>query len=70
VIIVKQSGVGRFGLSVGVVGRAVDDVDVEPAVVVVVKKADAGADGLQNVGFSGVPILCFQTVRPAFSEMS
>ena len=45
-------------------------IDVEPAVVVVVQQRHARADRLQDVGFCGVPILCFQTVRPAFSEMS
>jgi hypothetical protein len=44
-IIVKESGMGRVGLTrFGIVGGTVDEKDIEPAIVVVVKKADSGAD--------------------------
>ncbi len=41
---------GRLDLSVeGVEGGSVHDVDIEPAVVVVIEQRDAGADGFQDV---------------------
>ena len=53
VIVVKECGVrGGFFAVEGVEGRAVDEVDIEPAVVVVVDEADAGA-----VGFDDEPLL-------------
>ena len=49
VVVVEQRGVGRLFFAVErVEGRAVDQVDVEPAVVVVVDQADAGAVGLDD----------------------
>ena len=50
VIVVKERGMGRGALAAErIVGRAVHQIDVEPAVVVVVDQAHAGAVGLQNV---------------------
>ena len=49
VIVVEQRGVRRLFLAVErVEGRAVDEVDIEPAVVVVVDQANAGAVGLDD----------------------
>lgn len=48
-IIVKERGMRRGGPATqGVVGRAVDEIDVEPSVVVIVEKTDAGAVGLND----------------------
>ncbi len=72
VIVVKERSFGCGGFSgQGVGGGAVDEIDVEPAIVVVVDEADAGAVGLDDVSFfAGVPMVCFQVVRPAFWAMS
>ena len=52
VVVMEERGVRRRGLAgERVIGRAIDEVDVEPAVVVVVDKAHAGAVGLQDVLF-------------------
>ena len=49
VVVVKQRGVRRLLLAVKRVEcRAVDEVDIEPAVVVVVDQADAGSVGLND----------------------
>ena len=51
----------------GVVGGAVDQVDVEPAVVVVVDQADAGAVGLDDeVLLRACPWCGSRWSRPAF----
>ena len=48
-VVAEERGVGRGFLAVeGVEGGAVDEVDVGPAVVVVVDDADAGAVGLHD----------------------
>ena len=45
---------GRLGFAVeSVVCGAVDDVDVEPAVVIVVEQGNAGANGFKDVGLLG-----------------
>ena len=52
VIVVEESGArGGLGAFHGGNGRAVDEVDVEPAVVVVIEESDAGAGGVQDGGF-------------------
>src|SRR6185437_10886007 len=54
VIVAEQSGVGRGLLAVeGVEGGAVDEVDVEPPIVVVVDETDAGAIGFDDEVFFG-----------------
>src|SRR5580698_6407144 len=62
-IIVEQGCVWRLGFSCHrVIGRARDQVNIQPAVVIVIKKADPGTDGLQNKFLLGrthdVPPLC------------
>jgi hypothetical protein len=50
----KKRSMGRRGLAAdGIVGGAVDQVDVEPAVVVVIDQADARAIGFEDVLFLG-----------------
>ena len=52
VIVVEESGArGGLGAFHGGNGRAVDEVDVEPTVVVVIEESDAGAGGIEDGGF-------------------
>ena len=49
VVVVEERGVGRGDFAgERVVRRSVDEIDVEPAVVVVVEQADSGAVGLED----------------------
>src|ERR1700730_12064062 len=52
VIVVEQCGMWRFFLSIQRIEcRAVDDIDIEPAIVVEVDQADARTIGLNNEVF-------------------
>ena len=70
-VVVKQRSVRRCLFAVErVEGRAVDEINIQPAIVVIVDQANARALRLHDVVLAGVPILCVHLVSPAFSEMS
>src|SRR5580698_193973 len=49
-IVVEQSCMGRFGCALHcVIRRTVNDIDIEPTIVVIVKKRYAGPDRIQDV---------------------
>ena len=50
VVVMKERGVRRGGFSAErVVGHAIDEVDVEPSIVVVIEQCDATAEGLDDL---------------------
>jgi hypothetical protein len=66
VIVVKERSVGWSGFSgESVVSGAVDQVDVEPAVVVVVEQGDSGADLFENVRLRGCPHHVTPMIQPS-----
>ncbi len=68
VIVVEERGVGRRCLAgQRIVGGAVDEIDVQPAVVVVVDQADARANGFDDEVLLRSSYRCASTVvRPDF----
>ena len=52
VIVMKERCVRRLGFSVhGVIGHAIDEIDIEPSIVVVVEQCYSTAEGLHDILF-------------------
>ncbi len=70
-VVVEQGRMGRLFLAVqSLKRRAVDQIDVRPAVVVVVDQADAGAVGLDDEALLRHAHLVDPAGKPAFLVMS